>query len=147
MATIADNKILGLPRRPQIGDASAGTILGVIAGGLLLGGGFGGAVIGGLAGNALTSQKQPLETAIRQFFLQKGLEVIFFHRAPRAVKVTFRYAPDAYWTIETVMPDDLNLSSAEDRDDWLYGSLTFVEFPKVRRKIRRPARERQTPRR
>jgi hypothetical protein len=135
MGTSQEDKILDVPRRPRIGDASAGSILGAIAGGLLTGN-WGGAVLGGLAGNAIISQRQPLEMAIRNYFEQNNLEVIFFHRAPRAVKVTFRYTPNAYWTVESVMPDELILS-LEDREDWLYGSLIAKELPKVLRKISR----------
>ena len=127
--------ILGLPRRPTLGDTSTAALLGAVALGLLTGG-LGGALIGGAGGAVLANQKQPLEFAVREYFKQKGLEVIFFYRAARAVKVTFGYAPNAYWTVESVMPDELNHLSPEDRDDWLYGSLIKKELPKIQRKIR-----------
>lgn len=124
----------GLPSRPRLGDASAGALLGAISLGLLTRD-WKAALAGGAVGSALANQKQPLEFAIREYFKQKGLEVIFFYRAPRAIKVTFSYAPNAFWTVETVMPDDLFLND-EDRDDWLYGSLIKKELPKIQRKIR-----------
>jgi hypothetical protein len=135
MSSIQENTILGLPRRPHIGDASTAAILGAIALGLFTGG-LGWALLGGAAGSALANQSQPLEMAIREYFAQKGLEVIFFYPAPRAVKVTFRSDPNTYWTIESVMPDNLNLSP-EDRADWLYGNLIQNELPKVLPRIKR----------
>ena len=128
------DKILGLPRRPTLGDTSALALLGAVALGLLTRD-WKAALAGGAGGAVLANQKQPLEFAVREYFKQKGLEVIFFYRAPRAVKVTFSYAPNAYWTVESVMPDELNFSP-EDRDDWLYGSLIKKELPKIQRKIR-----------
>lgn len=74
--------------------------------------------------------------AIRDYFAQRRLEVIFFYPAPRAVKVTFRYDANAYWTIESVMPDYLQLSP-EDSADWLYGNLIEAELPKVLPRIKR----------
>ena len=74
--------------------------------------------------------------AIRDYFKNTGLEVIFFYPAPRGVKVTFRYDANAYWTVESVMPDGLQLSP-EDSSDWLYGNLIAVELPSVLRRIRR----------
>lgn len=127
MSSGQENMILGLPRRPRVGDASASAILGAIAVGLLTKN-WGGAILGGVAGNALANQRQPLEMAIREYLSKHGLEVIFFHRAPRAVKVTFRYSPSSFWTIESVMPDGVNLSP-DDADDWLYGSLITNELP------------------
>lgn len=135
MSSNPEDMILGLPRRPRIGDASASAILGAIALGLLTGN-WAAALAGGVAGNALANQRQPLEMAIREYFAKRGLEVIFFYPAPRAVKVTFRYGPNAYWTVESVMPDDLPLSP-EDSADWLYGNLIAVELPKVLPRIKR----------
>lgn len=131
-------KILGLPRRPALGDASTGAILGAAALGLLTGD-WKAALAGGAGGAILANQKQPLEFAVREYFRQKGLEVAFFYRAPRAVKVTFSYAPNAFWTVETVMPDNLDLSD-DDRDDWLYGSLIVSALPNVLRSINNPRR-------
>ncbi len=74
-------------------------------------------------------------TAVRQYFAQHNLEVIFFYRAPRAVKVTFRYGTNAYWTIESAMPDELKLPP-EDVEDWLYGNLIKKELPKKIRRIK-----------
>lgn len=135
MSSNPEDIILGLPRRPRIADASANAILGAIALGLLTGS-WVGALVGGVAGNALTNQRQPLEMAIREYFTKCGLEVVFFYPAPRAVKVTFRYGANAYWTIENVMPDELPLSP-EDTADWLYGNLIAVELPKVLPRIKR----------
>lgn len=126
MSSSPQDLILGLPRRPRVADASAAAILAAIAGGLLTGG-WGGAIVGGLAGSALANQRQPLEMAVRDYLTKCGLEVISFQRSPRSVKVTFRYRPAHYWTVESVMPDDLNLSQ-EDADDWLYGSLITGEL-------------------
>jgi hypothetical protein len=135
MSSNPEERILGLPRRPRIADASANAILAAIALGLLTGSWLG-ALVGGVAGNALTNQRQPLEMAIREYFAKCGLEVVFFYPAPRAVKVTFRDCANAYWTVESVMPDDLKLSP-EDSADWLYGSLIEVELPKVMPRIKR----------
>lgn len=136
MSSNPENLIHGLPRRPRTADASTNTILAAIVGGLLTGG-LGGVVLGGLAGNALSNQRQPLEMAIRQYLAALGLEVIFFHRAPRAVKVTFRYRPSSFWTIESVMPDSFNLSP-DDTDDWLYGNLIVNVLPSALNKFTRP---------
>jgi len=127
--------ILGVPRRPRVGEASAGAILGAIALGILTGG-WAGALVGGVAGGALASQRQPLEMAIREHFKNLGLEVIFYYPAPRGVKVTFRDNADTYWTVESVMPDHLQLS-AEDSADWLYGNLVTSELPRALHRIRR----------
>jgi hypothetical protein len=87
-------------------------------------------LIGGVAGGALANQPQPLEMAIREYFGKLNLEVGFFYPAPRAVKVTFQYRTNDYWTVESVMPDDLHLSP-EDCADWLYGNLIQVVLPSV----------------
>src|SRR6266545_869065 len=105
MSSNQENQILGLPRRPRLAEASTGAILGAIALGILTGG-WGGALVGGVAGGALANQPQPLEMAIREYFKSRGFEVIFYYPAPRAVKVTFRYGANAYWTVESVMPDN-----------------------------------------
>lgn len=134
MSSSPENTIYGLPRRPRIADASAAAILGAIALGVLTGG-WGWALVGGAAGGALASQRQPLEMAIREHFNKNNLPVIFFHRAPRAVKVTFSYHPSAFWTVESVMPDGLNLTP-EDTDDWLYGNLVSNVLPQTLRQIK-----------
>lgn len=134
MNSEAEKMILGLPRRPPIAEASTSMILWAIAGGLLAG--PVGAIIGGAAGNALANQRQPLEMAIRDYFAQNGLDVAFFYPAPRAAKVTFRYGPTDYWTIESILPDDLQLSP-EDSADWLYGNLITNELPNVLHRIKR----------
>ena len=128
--------ISGLPRRPRLANASDGAILGAIALGILTGG-WGGALLGGLAGGALANQRQPLEMAIREYFKNiYNFDVVFVYPAPRAVKVTFCYGPNAYWTVESVMPDDLQLPSPEDNEDWLYGNLVTSELPKVLPRLR-----------
>jgi hypothetical protein len=93
-------------------------------------------ILGGVAGGALANQRQPLEMAIREYFRERGLEVVFFYPAPRAVKVTFRYGESDYWTVESVMPDGLQLTP-EDSADWLYGNLIAVELPTILRRIQR----------
>jgi hypothetical protein len=135
MSSNQEDTILGLPRRPRVGDASAAAILGALALGILTGG-WGGALLGGLAGSALANQRQPLEMAIREYFKNCGLDVAFVYPAPRAVKVTFSYGPNSYWTIESVMPDDLQFPALEDNADWLYGNLVAVELPKVLLRLR-----------
>lgn len=85
-------------------------------------------------GNALANRPQPLEMAIRQHFAIYSLEVVFFHRARRAVKVTFRYRPTSFWTVASVMPDGLNLTP-DDAEDWLYGRLITHELPDVLQQI------------
>jgi hypothetical protein len=135
MSSTPEDFILGVPRRPRIAEASAAAILAAIAGGLLTGG-LGGVLLGGLAGSALANQRQPLEMAIREHFAKYGLEVMFVYPAPRAVKVTFRYSPNAYWTIASVMPDNLQQPSPEDTADWLYGNLIQNELPKVLPKLK-----------
>ena len=136
MSSSQEDTIQGLPRRPRLADASAGAILGALALGILTGG-WGGALLGGLAGGALANQRQPLEMAIREHFKNLNFDVAFIYPAPRAVKVTFSYGPNAYWTVESVMPDDLQLPSPEDNEDWLYGNLISVELPKVLPRLRR----------
>jgi hypothetical protein len=135
MSSNQEDTIQGLPRRPRVGDASAGAILGALALGILTGG-WGPALLGGLAGGALANQRQPLEMAIREYFKNCGLDVAFVYPAPRAVKVTFLYGPNAYWTVESVMPDNLQLPSPDDDADWLYGNLIEVELPKVLPRLR-----------
>jgi hypothetical protein len=135
MSSNQEEMILGLHRRPRIADASASAIIGAIALGLLTGG-LGGALVGGVAGGALGSQRQPLEMAIREHFKSLGLEVVFFYPAPRALKVTFSYGANAYWTIESVVPDVLQLSP-DDTADWLYGNLIDIELQKVLPLLRR----------
>jgi hypothetical protein len=132
MSSNQEDTFRGLPRRPRIADASASMIFWAIAGGLIAG--PAGALVGGAAGNALAQQRQPLEMAIREYLTQNNLEVVFYYPAPRAVKVTFRYHPTAYWTVESVLPDDWQLLP-EDRDDWLYGNLIQNELPNVLRRI------------
>ena len=127
--------IYGVPRRPRIADASASTILWAIAGGLIAG--PIGAVVGGAAGNLAASQRQPLEMAVREHLMRNGLEVIFFYPAPRAAKVTFRDAANAYWTVESVLPDHLSFTSHDDIADWLYGNLVANELPQLLPRIRR----------
>jgi hypothetical protein len=135
MSSHQEELILGLHRRPRIADAPTNAIIGAIALGLLTGG-WGGALIGGVAGGALGSQRQPLEMAIREYFKSLNMEVVFVYPAPRAVKVTFRYDENAYWTVESVMPDDLQLPP-EDTADWLYGNLRDIELPRVLPLLRR----------
>jgi len=134
MSSIHEDTILGLPRRPRVADASISTILWAIAGGLIAG--PVGVLVGGAAGNAVANQRQPLEMAIREYLTKNGLEVVFYYPAPRAVKVTFRYNPTAYWTVESVMPDDLQLLP-EDKDDWLYGNFIQNQLAHVLPRIRR----------
>jgi len=137
MSSSQEDMILGLPRRPRVGDASAGAILGALALGLLTGG-WGPALLGGLAGSALANQRQPLEMAIRDHFKKHyNFDVAFVYPAPRAVKVTFLYRPNAYWTVESIMPDDLQLPTPDDNADWLYGNLIKVELPRVLPRLRR----------
>jgi hypothetical protein len=137
MSSSQEDTFLGVPRRPRIGDAPTAAILGAIALGLFTGG-LGWALLGGAAGTALANQKQPLEMAIREYFKQNGLEVIFFYPAPRAIKVTFRSDSNTYWTVESVLPDNWQLSP-DDRDDWLYGNLIQNELPKILPRINRPS--------
>jgi len=126
---------MGLPRRPRMGDASQGAIVGAIALGILTGG-WGGALVGGLAGSALANQRQPLEMAVREHFNSRRYDVMFYYPAPRAIKVTFRYGPRDYWTVESALPDNLQLSP-EDTADWLYGNLVRVQLPKLLPQLKR----------
>lgn len=137
MSSNPEEMILGVPRRPRVGDASTAAILAAIAGGLLTGG-LGGLLLGGLAGGAIASQRQPLEMAIREHFASENLNITFFQRAPRAVKVTFSYSPSAFWTVESVAPDGLPLTP-EDMDDWLYGNLITNVLPHTLHQIRTSA--------
>lgn len=80
-----------------------------------------GIIAGGAIGNALASQPQELETAIRSYFTQKGLPVISFYRlGPFAAKVLFSHHRQ-YWIVESHAPQ-ANWT-AEQLDDWLYGDL------------------------
>jgi hypothetical protein len=134
MSSTQDNTIQGLPRRPRIADASASTILWAIAGGLI--GGPVGALIGGAAGNTIANQRQPLEMANREYMTKSGLDVVFFYPAPRAEEVTLRYGVNAYWTVDSIMPESLQLSS-EDSADWIYGNLISIELHYVKQRIKR----------
>jgi hypothetical protein len=130
-----EDMIQGMPRRPRIADASASTILWAIAGGLIAG--PMGALVAGAAGNVAANQRQPLEMAIRGYLIHHGLEVIFFYPGPRSAKVTFRDDTNAYWTVESVLPDYLDSASHDDVADWLYGNLVTNELPQLLRRIRR----------
>ena len=134
MSSHPQELILGVPRRPRIADASASAIILAIAGGLLTG--PIGAFVGGAAGGALANQRQPLEMAVREYLTKHALEMVFFYPAPRAAKVTFRYGPTEYWTVESKMPDHLQLPP-EDTADWVYGNLISNELPKVLHRIQR----------
>ena len=135
MPVTNEDLIIGLPRRPRMGDASQAAIIGAIALGIITGG-LGGALVGGVAGGAWASQRQPLEMAIREYLKAFGFDVIFYYPAPRAVKVTFRYDTNAYWTVESVLPDHVQLQP-EDAADWLYGHLVTNELPQILPKLRR----------
>lgn len=136
MSSDHEEMIWGVPRRPRLAKASDAAILAAIALGILTGG-WGGAILGGLAGGAWANQRQPLEMAIREYFKQLNYEVAFIYRAPRAVKVTFRYGTNAFWTVESVIPDHLQPSSPEDAEDWLYGNLITAELPKFQARLKR----------
>jgi hypothetical protein len=135
MSIAQGDRILGVTRRPRLGDASAAAILGAIALGILTGG-LGWTLLGGAIGGALASQPQPLEMAVREYFKSRGLDVVFYYPAPRALKVTFRDASNAYWTVQSIMPDHINLSP-DDSADWLYGNLIDNELPKVLPRLKR----------
>lgn len=126
--------VLGLPRRPKMADATAAAILGAIALGFLTKDWKGAAAGGGLAA-ALANQRQPLEFAVRNYLEQNKCTVTHFYRAPRMVKATFRYAPDAYWTVESRLPEHLPVYTKDDREDWLYGNLVQNELPPILRRI------------
>lgn len=134
MNTDEHNFILGLPRRPRgdkrIGGTGFGAIIGYSLGGPL------GAVLGGLAGNALAHQPLNLEAAVRNYFLQNNLPVIFVYRSPKAIEVVFKYN-NQFWSVKTVVPDTLQLKP-EDVEDWLYGNLVKNELPKKLNEIRLP---------
>lgn len=133
MTLTNDDFIDGLPRRPRIADASVNMLIWAVAGGLIAG--ASGSIIGGVAGNAWANQRQPLEMAIRDYLTKSGLEVVFYYPAPRSVKVTFRYGSAAYWTVESTLPDTLQLMT-EDTADWLYGNLITNELPSILQRIR-----------
>lgn len=118
-----------------MGEASTSAVLGAIALGILTGG-WGGALLGGVVGGALANQRQPLEMAVREYFKNNGLDVVFYYPAPRAIKVTFRDAANAYWTVKSVLPDYPPMSP-EDSADWLYGNLVAFELPKILPRLKR----------
>jgi hypothetical protein len=134
MSSTHEDTIYGLPRRPRLADAPASAILGAIALGILTGS-LGAALLGGAVGSALANRRQPLEMAIREYLKSRGLEMAFFYPAPRGVKVTFRDHANDYWTVQSVLPDNLPLST-EDSADWLYGNLITNELPQVLRRLR-----------
>jgi len=74
--------------------------------------------------------------AIREYFKNQILDVTFYYPAPRAVKVTFQYGANAYYTVESILPDDLQLTP-EDAADWLYGNLIQQELPRILPRLRR----------
>lgn len=128
------DEILGVPRRPRAGDSVAGTILGGLLG-AAISDNWAGAILGAAGGSALANQPQNLEAAVRDYFTKQNLQVVFFNRSPRSIKVTFRSNDDAYWTVESILPDNITLS-ADDTDDWLYGNLVKKELTKKIRRIR-----------
>ena len=132
MQTDREKLILGLPRRPRGENQGAATVIGTLLG-LILTENPGGAVLGGLAGNVLANQSLPLENAVRNYFAQKSLPVIFFYRSPKAIKIIFSLFGQ-FWTVESSVPDLLNLAK-EDVEDWLYGNLIKNELPKKLKRI------------
>jgi hypothetical protein len=133
MNTNRENLILGLPRRPRGENQNTGTAVGALVG-LILTENAGGAILGGIAGNALTNQPIPLESAVRNYFLQNNLSLIFFYRAPKSIEVLFKLY-DQFWTVKSSVPNNsLNLKP-EDVEDWLYGNLVKKELPKKLKQI------------
>lgn len=129
------DSILGLPRRPREDNQNAGTAIGALPG-LIFTENLGGAIIGGLAGNALANQPLNLEAAVRTYFLQKNLSVIFVYRSPKSIEVVFKYN-NQFWSIKSIIPDTLQLK-AEDIEDWLYGNLVKNELPRKMNEIQLP---------
>ncbi len=103
-----------------------GTIGGLILGSLLgyaLTQNSSGAITGGTLGGILANQPLPLPQAVRQKFIEKGLDVISFYRLGRfAAKILFRYQ-NVYWTLESHAPQEPEMT-LEQIEDWLYGDLT-----------------------
>ena len=112
---------------------NASAIIGALLG-LVLTENPGGAILGGIAGKALSNKTMPLETAVRNYFLQNNLLVIFFYRSPRSIEVTFK-AYNQFWAVKSSIPDSLILKP-EDIEDWLYGNLIKKELPKKLKQIR-----------
>lgn len=126
------NLILGLPRRPRGENQSAGAVIGALLG-FVLTENPGGAVLGGIAGHALSNHPMSLESAIRNYFLQHNLSVVFLYRSPKSVEVVFK-SHNQFWTVKSSVPDLLNLG-AEDVEDWIYGNLIKKELPKKLKQI------------
>lgn len=115
------------PPRPRGEHALAGTSVGALLGWLLMGNPWG-AALGGALGSAGANQPQPLETAIRAYFTEKGLPVIGFYRlGPKAAKVLFRYR-NQFWIIESRAPDSSEWTT-DGLDDWLYGDIVANLLP------------------
>ncbi len=113
------------PPRPR--GMSMGALLGSLLG-LAVTGGVGGAIAGGAIVGALANQPPPLEVAVRQFFADKGLQVVGFYRpSPYIARVAFAHEGRG-WLIESRAPRNPNWTD-EALEDWLYGDLTDVKFP------------------
>src|SRR5688572_15806784 len=101
---------MGLPRRPRMAEAGPTAIIA----GLLLGL-FAKDWRAGLAGGAVTAvlanRSQPLDFAVRNYLEAQGFNVINYYRAPRMFKVTFSFGPHAYWTVESLMPEGIQLGN------------------------------------
>lgn len=129
-----ENLILGLPRRPRGENQNTGTAIGALVG-YIFTENPGGAILGGIAGNALTNQPMPLESAVRNYFLQNNLSVIFFYRARKSIEIVFNLY-DQFWSVKSNAPASLDLEP-EDVEDWLYGNLVKKELPKKLKQIRK----------
>jgi hypothetical protein len=78
----------------------------------------------------LSNQPLKLGYAVRQYFKQKGIEVVGFYRLGRyAIEVGFRYGEKDYWLVKSSAPK-IEDWDTESLNDWLYGDLTEVQLPK-----------------
>lgn len=120
----------GVPyRTPRPRGTTAGAVLGGLLG-YALTGNWGGTVAGGALGGALANQPLNLNQSIRNYFRQKGIDVVGIYRLGRyTIEVVFRYGDKAYWEIRS-SAQQLENWETESLDDWLYGDLTEVQLPK-----------------
>ncbi len=108
--------------RPRRADAG-GTGLGALIGAALSGGA--GALVGGILGAAATQRAIPLERAIEEELLARGLQLVNVYReASNRMTVLFATSPSQYWSVsveEQIIPS----WSREQIDDALFDAVVM----------------------
>jgi hypothetical protein len=106
--------------RPRRSDAG-GTGVGALIGAALSGGA--GALVGGILGAAATQRAIPLEQAIQEELLARGLQLVNVYReAPNRMTVLFASSPSQYWSVN-VEGQIIPTWSREQIDDALFDGV------------------------